>query len=216
MLGFAHVSAGDLLRRHNDPHIHHLLKEGMLVPQQVIFQVMKDHLARLVDEGADGVIVDGFPRSAPQAKGWLKRSGMQAPDLAVHFNLPEPILIGKLLGREMCGGCGDTYNTFGLEDGEYHLPAMNPKVPGVCDACGGNLMRRADDTPNTVRNRLKTHHEEESDLLGFLASELSAANIKHVTMKRGVADVKNLVDSVRQKLALYVTLLSWYGTVSKW
>ncbi len=189
-LGMTHVSAGELLRSSGGAEIQQRLKAGHLVPEEVIFRLMKTRLEGI----KGGAIVDGFPRSAAQARGWFK-SGGTAPELAVLFSMREDVLVGKLMGREICAECGDMYNAFGFVQEGYSLPAISPRKRGICDTCGGNLVKRSDDNAETIRNRLELHRQEEGALIDVLGNK-----IMHVVMKKGIADIEELVRAIKQKV----------------
>ena len=186
-LGYSHISPGDLLRRmaKTDGELESILLQGKLVSENVVFRIMKTGIDQL---DTAGVILDGFPRSVDQARGWMKIS--KIPDMVVEFQLPEDLLVQKLLGRRICEDCGDLYNVFAFEQGEYRMPAMMPQKESCCDKCGGKLVKRADDTIEIIKDRLKFHWKAEKDLIQFLESNVEV-NKFHV--KTGIAQLNQLV-----------------------
>jgi len=118
---------------------------------------MRERLAQ--PDAAAGFIVDGFPRTIAQAEalaGLLKDAG-QALDRVIYFEVPEPELVRRLTGRRICRRCQTA----------YHLVSAPTKTPGVCDACGGELYQREDDSEATVRNRLEVYARQTTPLLAY-------------------------------------------------
>jgi adenylate kinase len=192
ILGYSHLSPGDLLRREakHDPSISEMyLDRGILVPESLVFTLVEKELNSM---SSKGVILDGFPRSATQATSWI--ATQRVPDLIIEFHLPRQILVNKLLGRRICGSCGDLYNVFSFCEGEYSMPAMNPQQEGICDNCGGNLIRRSDDNRETIESRLDRQTENEERLMEVLSKYTN--NIRRFDVKTGIAQVSNLVDFI--------------------
>ena len=199
VLGFGHISPGDLLRKvgSSDPTIRPFLEKGALVPEEVVFGLVKMELACMREERS-GVILDGFPRSRDQAQGWMERAGGSVPDLVVEFQLPEDLLIQKLLGRRTCSSCGDLYNVYSFNEGDYAMPAMLPQREGLCDKCGSHLVQRVDDKIEVIENRLKQHWEQEGALIEYLRSRTD--NVVKFDVKTGIAQVGELVSLIKHKL----------------
>jgi adenylate kinase len=160
-LGIAHVSSGDLFRYNlsQGTELGILAKsymdKGELVPDHVTISMVMDRLAR--EEG--GAILDGFPRTLPQAKALdeeLAERGLQVAVVPL-IGVGDKEVMGRLTGRRVCRNCGAT----------YHLVFKPPSVEGVCDACGGELYQRDDDSPDTVRHRLYTYYKETGPLIGY-------------------------------------------------
>jgi adenylate kinase len=146
------VAAGSPLGREAKTY----MDQGALVPDDVIIRMMAE---RLGDAAGRGFILDGFPRTIAQAEALarlLKDLG-QTLDTVVYFDVSEPELLRRLTGRRVCRKCGHT----------YHLTSNPPKRPGVCDACGGELYQRDDDTEATVRNRLEVYRRQTAPLLDY-------------------------------------------------
>ena len=200
ILGFGHVSPGDLLRQSvaSNPELSQYLAKGTLVPEAVVFKLVDDKLAQLRTEKS-GVILDGFPRSRDQARGWLERANQTPPDVAVEFTLPEELLVQKLLGRRTCSNCGDLYNLYSFQEGEYSMPAMLPKREGQCDKCGGSLVKRVDDTMSVIRDRLRAHWETERELIEYIRNHCES--VVRLEVKTGIAQVDELVSLIRNRLA---------------
>ena len=128
---------------------------GALVPDEVIIGILKDRLAQ--DDCANGFILDGVPRTIAQAES-LEKAGIRFDDV-ISIEIPDEAIMERMSGRRVCEHCGAS----------YHLVAVPPKVPGVCDSCGGKLIQRHDDEPETVKHRLEVYHKETEPLKDFYA-----------------------------------------------
>lgn len=128
-------------------------EKGALVPDEIILGIIQERLAQ--DDCKNGFILDGFPRTIPQAEA-LERMGV-AIDAAVSLEVADEKIERRMTGRRTCPGCGASYHL------EYHPPVKD----GVCDSCGQALVQRADDAPETVRARLKVYHETTEPIKGF-------------------------------------------------
>ncbi len=126
---------------------------GALVPDDVVIGIIKERLAE--DDCKDGFILDGFPRTIPQAEA-LDKMGITI-DKVVDIEVPDDKIAKRLSGRRVCPTCGASYHL------EYKKPAQN----GICDACGSELVQRKDDKPETVLDRLKVYHEQTEPLKGY-------------------------------------------------
>jgi adenylate kinase len=182
--GLTHVSTGDLLRRarrEGTPlgvEAQAFMDRGELVPDSVIIGMVREHLAAL-PEGA-GVVFDGFPRTVAQAEALdtvLEELG-RAVDRVVVFHAEDDVLVRRLSGRRSCPECGAVYNV--------HFNA--PKAEGLCDRCGGALTHRADDQPDTVRNRLEVYRRQTEPLIAFY--EAHPATVRRVEGNRPVEEVQ--------------------------
>jgi adenylate kinase len=128
---------------------------GKLVPDEVVIGIIQERLAK--DDCRNGFILDGFPRTIPQAEA-LSKMGVEI-NLVIDIEVPEDTIMRRLSGRRVCENCGAPYNVFDKK----------PKVDGVCDVCGGTLIQRKDDEPETVRARLDVYHEQTEPLKDFYA-----------------------------------------------
>ena len=161
--GVPQVATGDMLREAvaaKTPlglEAKRYMDQGALVPDEVVVGAAAERLA--AQDAAQGFILDGFPRTIAQAEALarlLKDAG-HALDVVLYFDVAEPELLRRLTGRRVCRACGHT----------YHLTSSPPKRAGVCDACGGELYQRADDSEATVRNRLEVYRKQTSPLLDY-------------------------------------------------
>ena len=131
------------------------MDEGKLVPDEVIIGIIHDRLAE--EDCARGYILDGVPRTIAQAEA-MEKAGIQF-DHVVSIEIADETIVNRMSQRRVCEDCGAS----------YHLVAVPPKVEGVCDACGGKLVQRKDDAPETVLARLEVYHKETEPLKGFYA-----------------------------------------------
>ena len=131
------------------------MDNGNLVPDEVIIGIIND---RLVEEDcANGYILDGVPRTIAQAEA-LEKAGILF-DHVISIEIADETIVNRMSNRRVCEDCGAS----------YHLVAVPPKVEGVCDKCGGKLVQRKDDAPETVKARLDVYHKETEPLKGFYA-----------------------------------------------
>lgn len=128
-------------------------ESGRLVPDDVVIGIIRERLRR--DDCKDGFILDGFPRTIPQAEA-LDQMGVVI-DRVIDLEVSDETILSRLSGRRVCANCGAT----------YHLKDKKPKAEGVCDLCGGTLVQRGDDKPETVRARLDVYHRQTEPLKAY-------------------------------------------------
>lgn len=126
---------------------------GKLVPDDVIIGIVSERVAE--PDCANGFILDGVPRTIPQAEA-LEAAGIHF-DCVVSIEIADSVIESRMTGRRVCGSCGSS----------YHVTANPPKIEGICNACGSELVTRPDDVPETVRSRLAVYHKETEALKGF-------------------------------------------------
>ena len=131
------------------------MDNGLLVPDEVIMDIIVERVAQ--PDCANGFILDGVPRTLPQAEA-LEARGLHI-DHVVSIEIDDSVIEGRMTGRRVCGSCGAS----------YHIVANAPKVEGKCDNCGSDLVIRKDDAPETVRRRLVVYHEQTEVLKDFYA-----------------------------------------------
>ena len=129
------------------------MESGALVPDEVVIGIIKERIVK--DDCKDGFILDGFPRTIPQAEA-LDKMGIVI-DKVVDIEVPDEKIINRMSGRRVCEKCGAS----------YHLEYKKPKVEGICDACSGTLIQRKDDHPDTVKSRLDVYHSETEPLKDY-------------------------------------------------
>lgn len=160
-LGIPTISTGNMLREaikngtETGLKAKSFMDNGQLVPDEVIIGIVEERVAR--EDCARGYILDGMPRTIPQAAA-LEERGIHF-DAVISIEISDDVIEGRMTGRRVCGSCGAS----------YHIAANPPKVEGVCDVCGKELTIRKDDAPETVRNRLKVFHAETEPLKDFYA-----------------------------------------------
>ena len=128
---------------------------GKLVPDEVIIGLIGERLE--AEDCKNGCILDGVPRTIAQAEA-LENAKIKI-DAVVAIDISEEEIISRMSGRRVCEACGSS----------YHVKAVPPRVDGICDSCGGKLIQRTDDTPETVKARLEVYHRETEPLVGFYA-----------------------------------------------
>ena len=131
------------------------MDEGKLVPDEVIIGIINERLAE--EDCSNGYILDGVPRTIAQAEA-MEQAGIVF-DHVVSIEIADETIVNRMGNRRVCEDCGAS----------YHLVAVPPKVEGVCDKCGGKLIQRKDDAPETVKARLDVYHQETEPLKGFYA-----------------------------------------------
>lgn len=131
------------------------VEAGKLVPDEVIIGIIEERLAQ--PDCANGYILDGVPRTIPQAQA-MEDKGIDI-DWALSIEVEDQVIIDRMSGRRTCANCSQT----------FHVVSNPPKVEGVCDFCGGELGIRKDDAPETVRERLTVYHRETEPLKAFYA-----------------------------------------------
>ncbi len=129
------------------------MDEGKLVPDDVVIGIIRERLSQ--DDCQNGFILDGFPRTIPQAEA-LDQMGIVI-DRVISIEVPDDKIAARMAGRRVCPKCGASYHT------EYKKPAKE----GVCNACGAELVQRKDDAPETVLERLHVYHEQTEPLKGY-------------------------------------------------
>ncbi|MBR2590115.1 MAG: adenylate kinase [Clostridia bacterium] len=133
------------------------IEAGKLVPDSVVIGIIQERLAK--DDCANGFILDGFPRTIPQAEA-LDEMGVKI-DKVVEIQVDDETIIGRMSGRRVCSKCGAS----------YHIVNKPPKAEGICDSCGGELVQRKDDAPETVLDRLEVYHTQTEPLKDFYAAK---------------------------------------------
>lgn len=158
-----HISTGDIFRANikNGTELGKEAKkymdQGKLVPDELTVKILLDRVAQ--PDCANGYVLDGFPRTIPQAEVLDKalRELGDKIDYAINVDVPDENIVNRMGGRRACVGCGAT----------YHIKYNAPKVDNTCDTCGSDLIIRDDDKPETVQNRLSVYHEQTQPLIDF-------------------------------------------------
>jgi len=158
-----HISTGEMLRAavakgtQMGLEAQKYMESGALVPDEVVIGVVRERLAE--PDAGDGFLLDGFPRTIPQAEqldAMLAEAG-RAVTHVVLIDVPADELVQRIAGRRSCAGCGKLYN----------VTFDPPEAEGVCDVCGRELVQRADDNEDTVRNRIGVYQDQTAPLIGY-------------------------------------------------
>lgn len=178
-LGLPHISTGDLFRaaiRNGTPlglRVKDILASGGLVPDSLTIDLVRDRISG--DDSRNGWILDGFPRTIPQAEALEEMSPV---DHVVNFDVADGIVVTRLAGRRVCRNCGKI----------YHVTTMPPAAEGVCDACGGEVYTRPDDSEDAVRVRLDTYRRQTAPLIAWYGHRGSLLTIDGVGSPEAVLD----------------------------
>ena len=177
-----HISTGDIFRANikEGTELGNKAKgymdQGLLVPDELVVDLVVDRLTW--DDAKEGYILDGFPRTIPQAEALTKALAEkgEALDYAIDIEIPDQNIIERMGGRRACVACGAT----------YHIVNIPPQVEGKCDKCGAELILRDDDKPETVQKRLEVYHDQTQPLIDYYLKENV---LKEVDGTRDMAEV---------------------------
>ena len=186
-----HISTGDMFREalRDETELGKLAKsymdKGLLVPDEVTISLVKERLSK--DDCKDGFLLDGFPRNLKQAEA-LEEIGKEINrpiNYVIDINVPEEILKDRITGRRVCKKCG----------APYHIKTLKPKVEGVCDICGGELIQRKDDNEEALKVRLDGYHHQTEPLINYYSKK----GILHTVdgskdLKEVMADIDAILD----------------------
>ena len=187
--GLPQISTGDLFRYNikNQTELGKKVKgimdRGELVPDSVVNELVLDRIAR--DDCKDGYILDGYPRTIPQAEAFdaaLAEKG-EAVDLAIDIEVPDDFIVERMAGRRTCPGCGATFHTI------YKAP----KAEGICDVCGTALTIRDDDKPETVKKRLGVYHENTQPLIDYYKAQ---GKLREIDGTQPIEEVEKAVSAL--------------------
>lgn len=162
-----HISTGDIFRANIKEGTElgakakAFMDQGLLVPDELTVALVADRIVK--DDCKDGFVLDGFPRTIPQAQALedaLAKMGSRM-DFAIDVDVPDESIVSRMGGRRACVGCGST----------YHLVYAPTKTEGVCDKCGGETVLRDDDKPETVQKRLSVYHDQTQPLIEFYSNQ---------------------------------------------
>ena len=180
-LSIPHISTGNMLREAVKNGTEYGLKakaamdSGALVSDEIVIGILKDRIAQ--DDCKGGFILDGFPRTVPQAEA-LDAMGVTI-DKVLEIYVPDETIQARVSGRRVCEGCGAT----------YHIQYKPSKVEGVCDKCGAKTIIRKDDQPATVLDRLAVYHKQTEPLKEYYAKQ---GKLETVVGQEEVADTTKL------------------------
>ncbi|MEG2512790.1 MAG: adenylate kinase [Acetivibrio sp.] len=162
-----HISTGDIFRANikNATELGKKAKtymdQGLLVPDELVVDLVVDRIGQ--KDAENGYVLDGFPRTIPQAEALDKalQAIHEKMDYAINVEVPDQIIVNRMAGRRACTSCGGT----------YHISYNPPKKEGICDTCDGNLVLREDDKPETVKKRLDVYHEQTQPLIEYYTNQ---------------------------------------------
>ena len=179
-MGIPSISTGNILReaiKNNTPlgqQAKGFMDAGQLVPDDLVINLLKERIAQR--DCKSGFILDGFPRTIPQAEALDKVADI---DCALSLEVPYEVIEKRMTGRSVCLRCGAT----------YHIEANPPRVEGVCDICGDKLVIRSDDQPDVVRRRQETYHEQTEPLKGYYEAQ---GKLKSIDGTQGIRETEKL------------------------
>ncbi len=184
--GIPHISTGDIFRANIKGgtelglEAKKYMDQGLLVPDELTVKILLDRVAN--DDCSNGYVLDGFPRTIPQAEVLDKAVSElnDSIDFAINVDVKDENIIRRMSGRRACLKCGAT----------YHIEHVPPKKEGICDACGSELVLRDDDKPETVEKRLKVYHDQTQPLIDYYSKK---GILKEVDGSQDKDDVFNAI-----------------------
>ena len=184
--GIPHISTGDIFRANikNGTELGAKAKEymdkGLLVPDELVVDLVIDRFKE--PDCEKGYVLDGFPRTIPQAEALDKALTAigESVDYAINVEVPDDNIVNRMGGRRACVGCGAT----------YHIVYSPTKEEGKCDTCGGELIIRDDDKPETVLNRLSVYHEQTQPLIDYYTNKGIIAEVD------GTVDMNDVFNAI--------------------
>ena len=187
--GVEHLSSGDILRKERakgtelGKKAQSYMDSGALVPDDVIIRMMAEAIK---NAGPKGFILDGFPRTVVQAQELDKalQNAGEKIDVLLNLKIDDEIIEARMTGRRSCPKCGAV----------YHIENLKPKVDGICDNDGTELVQRPDDNPEVLSNRLATYHEQTAQVIGYYKENNTVIDVD------AEADVDVVTDMIFKKL----------------
>ena len=192
LISVPHISTGDIFRTaiKQESELGRKVKAytgaGKLVPDALVLDVVADRLKK--DDCKKGYILDGFPRTLPQAKALddTLRMMHEKLDAVLYFAVPDNVVIERLSGRRACPSCG----------ANYHIKTLPSARGELCEKCGAKLIQREDDKPETVEKRLEVYHRETADLIKYYRNDSSLKRIN------GNQNIENIFNELKQELRI--------------
>ena len=186
-----HISTGDIFRENvkNGTALgmeaKKYMDQGALVPDELTVRILLDRVAR--DDCKNGYVLDGLPRTIPQAEVLDKalREIGDKIDYAINVDVPDENIIRRMSGRRACLTCGAT----------FHIEHIPPKQEGICDKCGKELVQREDDKAETVKNRLEVYHKQTQPLIDFYTGQNVLQTVD------GTVDMRDVFAAINEILA---------------
>ena len=192
--GIPQISTGDMLRsavKAGSPlgrQAQEFMKKGELVPDTLVIELIRQRIQQ--QDAAEGFILDGFPRTVPQAESLesMLQSMHISLSMVLKIEVSKALLLKRLTGRRVCPGCGATYN----------VDTMKPLKEGICDKCGKELIQRPDDRPETIENRLNVYQKDTAPLIEFYEKK---GLLKRIQCEGEYADVMGRILETLEKVA---------------
>jgi adenylate kinase len=195
-----HISTGDLFRENIKKETHigikakEYIKKGMLVPDEIVIEMLKNRIQQ--EDCQKGFILDGFPRTILQAK---KLAEIIDIDIVINMNVSNEIIIKRLSSRVTCKDCGEVFNTINVK----------PKEEGKCDKCQGKIIKRPDDEPEIIQNRLNTYKEQTAPLIDFYKNKGVLQNVicnninqtANETAQAVLDATKEFINNIQEKIS---------------
>ncbi|MBO4375634.1 MAG: adenylate kinase [Lachnospiraceae bacterium] len=189
--GIPHISTGDIFRANIKEgtdlgkEAKTYMDQGKLVPDELTVRILLDRVAK--DDCKNGYVLDGFPRTIPQANVLDEELAKlnDHVDFAINVDVPDENIISRMSGRRACPKCGAT----------YHVKHVPPKKEGICDKCGSELVLRDDDKPETVKKRLGVYHEQTQPLIEYYTGKGILRTVD------GTVDPKDVYAAINEILA---------------
>ena len=186
-----HISTGDIFRENVKKgtelgmEAKKYMDQGLLVPDELTVKILLDRVAK--PDCKNGYVLDGFPRTIPQAEVLDKAITElgEKIDYAINVDVPDENIIRRMSGRRACLACGAT----------YHIEHIPPKQEGICDKCGKELVQRDDDREETVKNRLDVYHKQTQPLIDFYTKQGVLRTVD------GTMDMKDVFTAITTLLA---------------
>jgi adenylate kinase len=170
-LGIPHISTGDLFRDNLSKgtdlgkKVKSFMESGKLVPDELVLDMLFDRVAR--PDCAQGYLLDGFPRTIPQAEAFDKKLPANTNLIVLNLEVADNVIVKRAAGRLTCAKCGNV----------QHKEFSPPTKEGICDKCGGELVQRSDDAPEVVQERLRVYHEQTEPLVAYYQKKGVLVNI---------------------------------------
>jgi len=168
ILNIAKISTGDIFREAVKQNtelgkkVAEFLNKGELVPDEITIEVLKDRTSK--PDAKNGFILDGYPRTVPQAEALEKITNL---DALINLKVPMSVIVERLSTRRTCKNCGEIYN----------VKYLKPKVEGICDKCSGELYQREDDKPEVIEERFKVYQKQSKPVINFYKNKIPFANV---------------------------------------
>ena len=190
ILGIPHISTGDIFReemKNNSElgkEVKRYVERGELVPDEIVNKIVKKRLSQ--DDCKKGFILDGYPRTVPQAIALdeiVKELSLPLKKV-INLVVGEEEIIRRLSGRRICRNCGAI----------FHIINMPPKKEGICDYCGGELYQREDDTPEAIKHRLAVYHKQTEPLIRYYKDKGLLVNVNcEVPLEQSVEEIVRIL-----------------------